>query len=156
MHLNAILFLPRFLIGPGPLTLFFFPLSFLPCGPTQLVLFPPLPLFPHGPAGPASSFSFLPAQPSPADLFSSLPSAQPAPFSGPARSRASSLPPLALSHADGWDPPVGAVPDLEPDSGSSPSPAATRHGCPTVRRLGPHAKAAAALFKASPRAIDSA
>jgi hypothetical protein len=35
MYLNAILFLPLFLIGPSPLPLFFFPPSFSPCSLAQ-------------------------------------------------------------------------------------------------------------------------
>jgi hypothetical protein len=58
MHLNAILFLPLFLIGPGPLPLLFFPLSFSPCSLAQPGLSLSLSL----------SLS-LPGWPSPAGLF---------------------------------------------------------------------------------------
>jgi hypothetical protein len=130
MLLNAILFLPLFLIGPDPLSLFFFPLTFLPCGPAQLGLFPPLPLLPHSLAGllSFSVFSSRMAQssgpasfffPSPPTQLSSLPPAQTAP-----RSLFPLTPPP--SHADRWDPPVGAVFFPEPDSDTSSSPVGTR------------------------------
>jgi hypothetical protein len=36
----------------------------------------------------------------------------------------------SLAHADRRTPPVGVIPDLEPDLGSSPCPAAAPHVCP--------------------------
>jgi hypothetical protein len=104
-------FFPLFLIGPGPPSLFFFLVSFLPCGPTQLGLFPPL-LFSSA-AQPSSFFLSSSVRPS-FSLPRPSPPAQPASLS----------PPPSLT--DRQNPPFGAVPDLEPDSGSSPSLAGAR------------------------------
>jgi hypothetical protein len=140
IYLNAILFLPLFLVGLGPLSLFLFSSLFssLRPKPSRPFLFP---LSPHGPAQLAFFLSLLfPRAAQPRSFFLPPPCSLLLFPPAPVRPRASSLFP-SPSLADRRTPPIGVVPDLEPDSGSSPSPATARHGRSAVRRSGPHAKA---------------
>jgi hypothetical protein len=119
---------------------------------------------PHGPAQ-LAFLSLIPSTVQPSTAAG--PALPPRPNGPPARQLPSPLLPLA----DGRDhPPVGVIPHLELDSGSSPSPATARHGlsprtasrartprsCNRPIKLPPHAlgptrTAAAAFFLMNPR-----
>jgi hypothetical protein len=145
MHLNATLFLPLFLIGPCPLSLFLFPLLF------------PLRAYPTGPFFP---FSF-PRAAQPNSLPSShhaarFPSPPRGPASpGPAPPCASPLPPLSLPPADRWVPPVRTFPFPTLGSYSGPSPIVVRRrparAASRARTLRPHPP----YLKPRPRALAS-
>jgi hypothetical protein len=114
IHLNAFLFLPLSLFWPSPSSFSLSP--FPPARPSLagLFLFSPQ----RGPAQlPSSSFPSSSVRPS-----FSFPRPSP-----PARQFPSFS---SLAHADRRTPPVGVIPDLEPDLGSSPCPAAAPHVCP--------------------------
>jgi hypothetical protein len=133
MYLNAILFLPLFLIRPGPLFFSFFPLfSFLWPKPSRPIL---LSLPPHGPA--CWLLSFFPPR-GPACLPRPSSSAWPA---------SSSLPP---SLADRWTPPVGVV--FSPSQTRTQVRVQPAHG--GVRAAwtsGPHTKAPRPPYKDAAR-----
>jgi hypothetical protein len=133
MHLNAILFLPLFLFGPGPLPPFLFPSLFFLVAAQPNLVFPSPSFLPHGLAqlacaGQPAAAPFLPAR-----------SSSPAP---------------SFSHSltlTGGARPSGSSPT------SSTSPARTRirvrpHlGLPPPRRAsGPHAKARGRPIKSRP------
>jgi hypothetical protein len=138
MHLNAFLFLSLFLIGPSPLSLFFFLFSFP-------LAAQPRPAFssPFRTAQLArltSSLSLCVAQPV-AFFLLSFPSLSPRPAAcpNPLSSARSASFPLPHSLTSEWVPPARAFSLPAPNSDSSPSPAGVRHRFAPRGASGPHA-----------------